>query len=555
MRFECPRCGTRVSQELRTVHETQCRNNMMPPTPSHHAHPSHRPYPHNAHMSQPQNYHPQPALHVPAVPQAFNPPLIAPGFRYNTSDSDPWRRELEQLRDKLLGKIEKSSELAKEDKQICCEYVNNVKVYQNLMVYTYAHLKRCARNRWLLSELQQKIAEWRSWYHNDLMVLTQYRTIRDVLESLLDRSEKDSCPVHVSVKFTPKNIVPCDDREVLRILVVLCGRDYENEFYGLAHNEAQDVVDLLEEILRDPAIDHATHARLLRYIIRLSRKSGRLPYQLLLDGLDPYQMRVIGQGASATIYTASYNHQAVAVKRSNLPSISQCRKDFVSEAVIWSHLKNDNIATFIGVIEKDNRLWLVSRFMFSGNVKTYIESTGREKCDLRHLAVGIAKGLSYLHTLDPPIVHGDLKGYNVLVDERKNACLADFGISRSDDTRQILDSSKVGRRETLNWTAPEIILGNSETLRMTLETDMYAFACVLYEIYTGNIPFYGESINYMIDCLRARKRPSLEGLKEPITRLIEECWQDDPRQRMKAPDVVEALRKMKKLPLLSLIGL
>jgi serine/threonine protein kinase len=46
----------------------------------------------------------------------------------------------------------------------------------------------------------------------------------------------------------------------------------------------------------------------------------------------------------------------------------------------------------------------------------------------------------------------------------------------------MLDSTKVGRREAMvNWIAPEMIFGNSEELRMTLESDMYAFACVVYE--------------------------------------------------------------------------
>lgn len=440
-----------------------------------------------------------------------------------------------------------------EDRKICREYVKDVKVYQNLMVYTYAHLKRCTNNKGLLNELIQHITEWRSWYYNDLVTLTMYRTIRDTLKSLLDRSERDPCPMHVSVKILPGHVVPCDDVAFLRVLLALCGRDYESEFYGLTHNKAQDTVDLLEEILRDPSTDHVTHARLLRYIIRLSRKSGCLPCQLRLDGLEPTPMRIVEQGGSATIFTASYNDKAVAIKRSHLPSISQSRKDFVSEAVIWSHLKHENIVPFIGVIDKDCRLWLVSKFMYSGNVRTYIEYTGRENCDLRHLAKGAAKGLCYLHALDPPIVHGDLKGFNVLVDKRGNTCLTDFGISRSDDTRQGLDSTNVGRRETLNWIAPELIFfGNSETMRVTLETDMYAFACVLYEIYTGGIPYCGENI---IDCLRERRRPSLRGLGEPIVRLIEGCWHHDPRLRPKAPVVVEALTKMKRFKLISLIGL
>ncbi|KAG1905669.1 kinase-like domain-containing protein, partial [Suillus fuscotomentosus] len=140
-----------------------------------------------------------------------------------------------------------------------------------------------------------------------------------------------------------------------------------------------------------------------------------------------------------------------------------------------SHLKHENIVPFIGVIDKDYRLWLVSECMYSSNVKTYIEYTGRENWDLRHLVT--AKGLCYLHTFDPPIVHGDLKGCNVMVDRRENARLTDFGISRSDDTRQGLDSTNVDRRETLNWIAPELIFfGNSETMRM--EADICICICL-----------------------------------------------------------------------------
>jgi len=79
------------------------------------------------------------------------------------------------------------------------------------------------------------------------------------------------------------------------------------------------------QILRDPSTDDLTHARLLRYTIRLSRKSGRLPRQLVLD-IEPRQITSIGHGGSATIYQASYQHRIVAVKKSNLPHLAQCHK-------------------------------------------------------------------------------------------------------------------------------------------------------------------------------------------------------------------------------------
>ena len=61
-------------------------------------------------------------------------------------------------------------------------------------------------------------------------------------------------------------------------------------------------------------------------------------------------------------------------------------QDFVSEAVIWSHLKHENIVPFHGVVEKDYSLWLVSKWMDNGNVRIYLNGPGRRaSCDLRHL--------------------------------------------------------------------------------------------------------------------------------------------------------------------------
>ena len=60
-------------------------------------------------------------------------------------------------------------------------------------------------------------------------------------------------------------------------------------------------------------------------------------------------------------------------------------QEFVSEAVIWSHVRHENIVPFIGVVERDRSLWLVSKFMVGGNLKTHIQNMGGHNCDLRHL--------------------------------------------------------------------------------------------------------------------------------------------------------------------------
>ncbi|KIM72666.1 hypothetical protein PILCRDRAFT_829625 [Piloderma croceum F 1598] len=77
----------------------------------------------------------------------------------------------------------------------------------------------------------------------------------------------------------------------------------------------------------------------------------------------------------------------------------------------------------------------------------------------------IAEGLKYLHSKS--IVHGDLKGNHVLIDQDRHACLADFGLTGWADATQATSTSN-----------------HAEV------SDVYAFACVSVESYTGKYPFY-----------------------------------------------------------------
>jgi hypothetical protein len=81
------------------------------------------------------------------------------------------------------------------------------------------------------------------------------------------------------------------------------------------------------QALRNPSIDEATHGRLLRYIIRLSRKSGRLPCQLLLNIANPPRVDApVGQGGSATIYKGSYKGGTVAIKKTHFYRVAHAHK-------------------------------------------------------------------------------------------------------------------------------------------------------------------------------------------------------------------------------------
>jgi serine/threonine protein kinase len=92
----------------------------------------------------------------------------------------------------------------------------------------------------------------------------------------------------------------------------------------------------------------------------------------------------------------------------------------------------------------------------------------------------ISSAMQFLHSATPPVIHGDLKSMNILVDNKNRAKIADFGLSSS--------SGRYGTGTPL-WMAPELLRGDSGN---TLATDVYSFGIILYEVYARRDPYEDE---------------------------------------------------------------
>jgi serine/threonine protein kinase len=93
----------------------------------------------------------------------------------------------------------------------------------------------------------------------------------------------------------------------------------------------------------------------------------------------------------------------------------------------------------------------------------------------------IAQGLAYLHSQD--IIHGDLRGTNILVDDKGHACLADFGLAVFSNATLANQSSQHGG--SVRWMGPELLYPQScglENFQRTFANDVYSFACVCIEV-------------------------------------------------------------------------
>lgn len=97
--------------------------------------------------------------------------------------------------------------------------------------------------------------------------------------------------------------------------------------------------------------------------------------------------------------------------------------------------------------------------------------------------VQVAEALSYLHDLPSPIIHGDIKGVNILVNDKNEASLTDFGLSRVQNISGFTTKTGSG---TTRWQAYELLAPcEGDTIpRVTKATDVWAFAMTVVEVRT-----------------------------------------------------------------------
>ncbi|CAE6377452.1 unnamed protein product [Rhizoctonia solani] len=187
-------------------------------------------------------------------------------------------------------------------------------------------------------------------------------------------------------------------------------------------------------------------------------------------------------------------------------------------------------------------LAMVSEWEDNGNMTHYLSRNPTvNRCEL---SKSICAGISYLHRMD--IVHGDLKGANVLIDRNGAPRLTDFGSAKfQSDTLQFTQTN-TGPSYSVRWTAPEILRGKTGH---TKEGDIYALGMTILEAFTTEVPFSGRSeVSLFRHIVDRKKTPSRPGsiipessvLGNVLWALLMSCWSYNPTRRPVAQTVHEA---------------
>ncbi|KAG2154481.1 kinase-like domain-containing protein [Suillus bovinus] len=428
-------------------------------------------------------------------------------------------------------------------RKACSEDVENLPVLGALYAYTFTHLHLCAPEKRSLIDELENLKAW--LIREDDACLSNLKTMKDELVHILHRSqvEKHVCNTGLI------NDKTLHDLDINNIGALIVDHTTSNElaraFY--ADDNAQFMVEILQNLLTARSeILKKYRMYLVNAVFKLSRKSGRFPQSLQLRCIQDIKHTDFC-GGFGLIYQGKLNGRLVAVKKvlEGRRSPEQFHKSFSNEAVIWYHMRHDNCLPFYGVYVFDDAWCLVSPWMTDGHVNHYLR--GHPDADRYPLILDVARGLKYLHSMEPAVSHGDLKGVNILITSSGRACIADFGIVTARDSRIQMTTTTSGVIGTLHFMAPELLSADSAADLLKVDRrrcDMYALACVCYEMFTGMYPFQNQgNLNLKVLVLRGqrpeRPREVHQVLDDFMWSLIEALWEQNPRDRLTAEQVCE----------------
>ncbi|KAJ8088480.1 Rho guanine nucleotide exchange factor [Marasmius tenuissimus] len=313
-------------------------------------------------------------------------------------------------------------------------------------------------------------------------------------------------------------------------------------------DEAQRFLDALQVLVDLPTTQPKLRSSMVKMMLRLSERSGLCPSCLNLENVERVGNRPVAGGGFADVWKGRIKGQLVClkvVKVYHTSDVQELLKAYMREAIVWQQLRHPNLLPFLGMYYLDEareELCLVSPWMNRGNLCQYLKNTPRESVDHQALAYDIASGLAHLH--DMKIVHGDLKGVNVLVTPDERASIGDFGLSRVAETHSLhLSTSATGHgKGTTRWLSPEL-LRSDPPCSTSANSDLYAYACVCYEVFVGRVPYYelldGAVIVAVLFDKKLPSRPTgLSELTDPMWKVMASCWNHDPQLRPTAKDVL-----------------
>ncbi|XP_037123899.1 ankyrin repeat and protein kinase domain-containing protein 1 [Syngnathus acus] len=200
---------------------------------------------------------------------------------------------------------------------------------------------------------------------------------------------------------------------------------------------------------------------------------------------------------------------------------------------------------------------IVMEYMSNGSLTTLLNSHNLmwpKKFQIIHEA---SMGMNFLHSLQPPLLHLNLKPSNILIDAHLHVKISDFSLIHCEEgTDKKLFMEHLIARGNLSYIPPEIFTQSCEPPGLSF--DVYSFGIVIWEILTQQKPYTGCSMTTVLLNVSHGRRPCVEIMPEQRPRecdqmisIMKQCWDQEQENRPPFSETVrktEALSEVLKIP-------
>ena len=278
--------------------------------------------------------------------------------------------------------------------------------------------------------------------------------------------------------------------------------------------------------LDEPGADAA------RPLPRVKQKSDRA--KTFGDFGDYELLDVIGRGGQGVVYRARQKslNRIVALKVIGLGqwATEANLKRFRLEAEAAASLEHPGIVPIHEVGERDGSCYFSMKFVEGGQLDEVVKQTPMSIRQAAELIAKVARTVHYAH--EHGILHRDIKPGNILLDQKGEPHLTDFGLAR------LVESESTVTRTlevlgTPSYMAPEQAVGNNEAVSSV--TDVYGLGAVLYQLLTGQPPFAGgttyETIKLLLDTEPRQPRLLNPKIDRDLSTICLKCLEKDSKRR------------------------
>lgn len=272
-------------------------------------------------------------------------------------------------------------------------------------------------------------------------------------------------------------------------------------------------------------------------------------YEPVQDALfgDTYKIvGKIGEGGFGAVYKAYHTRlqKDVVIKQIKTEGGTLDR----NETDLLKSVKHSYLPQVLDFIETDGKAYTVMDFISGSDIEKLVKGGRKFRTkEIIKIAQQLCEAVSYLHKLDPPVIHSDIKPANVMLSENGNICLIDFNVSLAFDK----NASAIGG--TRGYAPPEqlgiplsdikesgaLTLGKVKPI-VSERSDVYSIGAFLYFLITGEAP----SSNYILKPLANTRADIPDGL----IHVVSKAMMLSPQKRYKnAGEMLDALKNIGKL--------